>query len=71
MPTLKVIVETATNDTSNTLLAKSTECITMAAVAVGNLAINDYVEKVNTIYKFPLVLNRHYIKVKLSTSLKI
>ncbi|XP_049361572.1 uncharacterized protein LOC125826294 [Solanum verrucosum] len=49
MPYLKVILETATNDTSRTLLAKSMECITMAAMAVGNLAINDYVEKVTAI----------------------
>ncbi|KAG5592162.1 hypothetical protein H5410_042676 [Solanum commersonii] len=49
MPYLKVILETATNDTSRTLLAKSMECITMAAMAVGNLAINDYVEKVTAV----------------------
>ncbi|KAH0648316.1 hypothetical protein KY285_033564 [Solanum tuberosum] len=49
MPYLKVILETVTNDTSRTLLAKSMECITMAAMAVGNLAINDYVEKVTAV----------------------
>ncbi|KAK4728042.1 hypothetical protein R3W88_021030 [Solanum pinnatisectum] len=49
MPYLKDILETATNDTGRTLLAKSMEHITMAAMAVGNLAINGYVEKVTAV----------------------
>lgn len=71
MPYLKVILETATKDTSRTLLAKSIECITRVTMAFGNQAIRDYVEKVNTIYIFPLALSRHYVNVKLSTYLKM
>ncbi|KAM3283375.1 importin-5 [Capsicum chacoense] len=46
MPYLKVILLTATDDTSRTLLAKYLECITMTSVAVGKLSILDSVEKV-------------------------
>ncbi|KAJ8551721.1 hypothetical protein K7X08_021736 [Anisodus acutangulus] len=49
MPYLKVILLTATKDASRMLLSKSLECLTMITVAVGNLAILDYVEKVNTV----------------------
>nr|XP_016475169.1 PREDICTED: importin-5-like isoform X2 [Nicotiana tabacum] len=48
MPYLKVILVTATKDTSRMLLTKSLECITMMAMAVGNLAILDYAEKVTS-----------------------
>ncbi|XP_059309488.1 uncharacterized protein LOC132060469 [Lycium ferocissimum] len=48
MPYLKVILLTATKDTSPMLLAKSLECLTMITMAVGNLAILDYAEKVTT-----------------------
>ncbi|XP_059307198.1 uncharacterized protein LOC132058844 [Lycium ferocissimum] len=48
MPYLKIILLTATKDTSPMLLAKSLECLTMITMAVGNLAILDYVEKVIT-----------------------
>ncbi|KAJ8526273.1 hypothetical protein K7X08_028750 [Anisodus acutangulus] len=46
MPYLKVILLTATKDASRMLLAKSLECLTMITMAVGNLAILDYVEKI-------------------------
>lgn len=71
MPYLKIILETATKDRSRTLLAKSMECITMVTMDFGNQAIHGYVEKVNTIYIFPLALSRHYINVTLSTYLKM
>jgi len=71
MPYLKVILETATKDTSRTLLAKSMECITRVTMAFGNQAIHGYVEKVKTIYIFSLALSRHYINVTLSTYLKM
>ncbi|XP_070033078.1 uncharacterized protein [Nicotiana tomentosiformis] len=48
MPYLKVILLTATKDTSRMHLTKSLECLTMIAMAVGNLAILDYVEKVTS-----------------------
>ncbi|XP_070033082.1 importin subunit beta-3-like [Nicotiana tomentosiformis] len=48
MPYLKVILVTTNKDTSRMLLTKSLECITMTAMAVGNLAILDYVEKVTS-----------------------
>ncbi|XP_070033089.1 uncharacterized protein [Nicotiana tomentosiformis] len=57
MPYLKVILVTATKDTSYMLLTKSLECITMIAMAVGNLAILDYVEKV--IYALILLQETH------------
>ncbi|KAM3201528.1 importin-5-like [Capsicum annuum] len=46
MPYLTAILVTATDDTSRTLLPKCLECITMVAMAVGNLAIGDLVAKV-------------------------
>ncbi|KAG5598235.1 hypothetical protein H5410_029605 [Solanum commersonii] len=49
IPYLKVILETATKDTSRTLLAKSMECITMVTMAFGNQAIHGYVEKVTAV----------------------
>ncbi|XP_006352399.1 importin-5-like isoform X2 [Solanum tuberosum] len=49
MPYLKVILETATKDTSRTLLAKSMECITRVTMAFGNQAIHGYVEKVTAV----------------------
>ncbi|XP_019261234.1 PREDICTED: importin-5-like [Nicotiana attenuata] len=63
MPYLKVIMVTATKDTSRMLLTKSLECITTIAMAVGNLAILDYVEKVNTDYICPFLCSTHIIKV--------
>ncbi|PHT99851.1 hypothetical protein BC332_29639 [Capsicum chinense] len=45
-PFLKVIMVTAKKDTSHMLLAKTLECSTMITLAVGNLGILDYVEKV-------------------------
>lgn len=52
-PYLKVILVTANKDTSRMVLVKTFECITMITMAVGNLAILDYVEKVSTVYIFP------------------
>ncbi|KAK4707597.1 hypothetical protein R3W88_028522 [Solanum pinnatisectum] len=49
MPYLKVILETATKDTSRTLVAKSMECITRVTMAFGNQAIHGYVEKVTAV----------------------
>ncbi|TMW85305.1 hypothetical protein EJD97_023354 [Solanum chilense] len=49
MPYLKVTLETATKDTSRTLLAKSMECITRVTMAFGNQATRDYVEKVTAV----------------------
>ncbi|MCD7453686.1 hypothetical protein HAX54_021877 [Datura stramonium] len=46
MPYLKVILVITTEDNSRMLLAKSLECITLTTMAVGNLAILGYVEKV-------------------------
>ncbi|KAM3283396.1 importin-5-like [Capsicum chacoense] len=45
-PFLKVIMVTTKKDTSHMLLAKALECSTMITMAVGNLGILDYVEKV-------------------------
>ncbi|PHT64841.1 hypothetical protein T459_29266 [Capsicum annuum] len=45
-PFLKVIMVTTKKDTSHMLLAKTLECSTMITLAVGNLGILDYVEKV-------------------------
>ncbi|KAH0747796.1 hypothetical protein KY290_027028 [Solanum tuberosum] len=49
IPYLKVILETATKDTSRTPLAKSMECITMVTMAFGNQEIHGYVEKVTAV----------------------
>ncbi|PHT99764.1 hypothetical protein BC332_29552 [Capsicum chinense] len=46
MPYLIVILVTATDDTSRTLLPKYLECITMITMAVGNLGIGDLVAKI-------------------------
>ncbi|KAK4360035.1 hypothetical protein RND71_022264 [Anisodus tanguticus] len=67
MPYLKVILLTATKDASRMLLAKSLECLTMITVAVGNLAILDYVEKTMQILRADFI---PYLSVSMPIVLK-